>query len=264
MGVIVDCREPTKFRNFLNARGLEHTSAQLLTGDVHIFHDEEPEHVVVIERKRIDDLVSSYYSKRMGEQFERLSNEKFAVLIITGNIQDVLKNKHIPFNVMTQIVEEVISMAIIQYNFRTVVWMIDGVQDVHYTGFLTMVKCIEKVVAGKLDSIPEKKVKLSKDPRVSSLAGTLNIDVPTAKRLLKTYGTVWKCLNLNDSQYLSVKGIGPAKLKLIKHILHESINTKDIQAVKSQDKCSKCGNELMVIKLPGKNITTCKGCIGSV
>ena len=88
MGITLDAREPTKFRRLLEARGLKHDIKQLMTGDVLIWNDEEPEVQVIIERKRLDDLLSSYYQPRMAEQFERLSNEKFAVLIITGNLED--------------------------------------------------------------------------------------------------------------------------------------------------------------------------------
>lgn len=262
MGIIIDSREPTKFREVLTAKGLIHTVQQLETGDVVIFNDNEPEHHVVIERKRLDDLLSSYYQPRMAEQFERLSDQKFAILIITGNLEDVLKK--IPFNVMTQIVEEIISMAVIQYNFRSVVWMIDKVADVHHSGFVTMIKCIQKVIDGQLDAVPQKKVVLSKDLRVNTIRQLFGLSANVAKNLLREHGTVRKILNLADSDLLKVKGIGPTRVKTIRYILDESINRGNFKEEASEHKCEKCGGNMTLTKMPGGNVYICKRCIGSL
>jgi len=262
MGIIIDSREPTKFRDVLRAKGLEHTSEQLITGDVIVFNDQEPEVQVVIERKRLDDLLSSYYQPRMAEQFERLSEEKFAVLIITGNLEDVLKK--IPFNVMTHIVEEIISMAVIQYNFRSIVWMIDKVADVHQSGFLMMVNCIKKIVDGQLDAIPQRKVKLSKDIRINAVRQLFGLDIKAAKNLLKKYGTVRNVIKLTDADLLKVEGIGPAKVKTIRYILDESINRGNFEEKVTEQICGKCGGPMTLTKMPGGNVYVCKSCIGSL
>lgn len=262
MGIILDAREPIKFRKLLDAKGLKHDIRQLMTGDVIVYNDEEPEVQVVIERKRLDDLLSSYYQPRMAEQFERLSNEKFAILIITGNLEDVLKN--IPFRVMTHIVEEIIAMAVIQYNFRSVIWMIDKVADVHQSGFIMMIKCIQKVVNGQMDAIPQRKVKLSKDLRVNTIRQMFGLDSSSAKNLLKKYGTVRAILNLMDTDFLKIRGIGPAKLKTIRYILDESINRGNFEEKDSNRKCSKCGNEMTIVKLPGGNTFVCKLCMSAI
>ncbi len=259
MGIIIDSREPTKFRQVLTAKGLIHTVKQLETGDVICYNDEEPEHHVVIERKRLDDLLSSYYQPRMAEQFERLSDEKFAVLIITGNLEDVLKK--IPFNVMSQIVEEIISMAIIQYNFRAIVWMIDKVANVHESGFVTMVKCIQKVVDGQLDAVPQRRVKLSKDLRVNTIRQMFGLSATIAKALLKRYGTVRKILNLGDTDLQKIHGIGPAKVKVIRYILDESINRGNFKEEITEHKCGKCSGQMTLSKMPGGNVYVCKRCM---
>ncbi len=260
MGIIIDNREPTKFRNILTAKGLKHTVRTLETGDVICYNDEEPEHHVVIERKRLDDLISSYYQPRMAEQFERLSDEKFAVLIITGNLEDVLKK--IPFNVMSQIVEEIIAMAVVQYNFRTVVWIIDKVADVHHSGFVTMVKCIQKVVDGQLDAVPQRRVKLSKDLRVNTIRQMFGLSANIAKTLLKRHGTVRKILNLDDTDLMRIHGIGPAKVKVIRYILDESINRGNFKGEETDHKCGKCGRNMTLSKMPGGNVYNCRHCIG--
>lgn len=263
MGIIIDSREQAKFRNILKAKGLEHTSEQMMTGDVRVFNDTDPDIQVLIERKRLDDLISSYYGTRMNEQFARMSEEKFAVLIITGNLEDVLKK--IPFRVMSQVVEEVIADAIIKYNFRSVVWLIDKVADVHHSGFVTMVKCIEKVVMGQLDVIPEKKNKLAKDLRINTLKQLFGLDTPTCRNLLIKHGTVNQILKLTDDELLKVKGLGPAKIKTIRFILNESFNRGNFEEKKVKQKCSKCGNEMSIVKMPSGNTYICKPCtFGSI
>lgn len=262
MGIIVDSREPRNIKDFLTAKGLVYSVKQLETGDIVCYNDEEPEHHVVIERKRLDDLISSYYQPRMAEQFERLSDEKFAILIITGNLEDVLKK--IPFNVMSQIVEEIISMAVIQYNFRCVVWMIDKVADVHHSGFIMMIKCIQKVVDGQLDAVPQRRVKLSKDLRVNTIRQMFGLSANIAKALLKRYGTVRKILNLADTDLMKIHGIGPAKVKVIRYILDESINRGNFKEEITEHKCGKCGGQMTLSKMPGGNVYVCKRCMFSL
>ncbi len=262
MGILLDSREPRVIKDFLKAKGLDYKIQQLETGDVIVFNDQEPEIQVVIERKRLDDLISSYYQPRMAEQFERLSNEKFAVLIITGNLEDVLKK--IPFHVMSQIVEEIIATAVVQYNFRSVVWMIDKVADVHHSGFIMMIKCIQKIIDGQLDAIPQKNSKLSKDLRVNTIRQMFGLSANIAKALLKKYGTVRKILNLADTDLMKIHGIGPAKVKVIRYILDESINRGNFKEEISEHICGKCSGPMTLSKMPGGNVYICKRCMFSL
>lgn len=260
MGVIIDGREPGKLKNFLAAKGLKFEIRKLETGDVVIWNDDEPQHHAVIERKRLDDLISSYYSGRIADQFERLSEEKFAILIITGNLEDATRG--IPHKVMFQVVEEVISMAVINYNFRSVIWMIDKVADAHFSGFATMIKCIQKIVDGQLDAVPLKRVKLSKDLRVNALRQMLGLSANVAKALLRKHGTVFNVLKLSDTDFLKINGIGPAKVRTIRHILSESINRGNFDEQQAEQKCSKCGKPMTLSKMPGGNVLVCKYCMG--
>ncbi len=264
MPVLVDSREPRKVKDFLKAGGIDFEIRQMETGDVLCWNQTEPEVQVLIERKRLDDLISSYYSKRMGEQFQRMSEEKFAILVITGNLQDVLDKLPPKVKVMPLIIEEIIAMAVIRYNFRSVIWMVDGVNDVHQSGFLTVVKCIQKVVDGQLDAIPQKKVKLSKDLRVNTLRQMFGLDAATSKNLLKKYGTVRSVLRLTDVDLLKVKGMGPAKIKTIRYILDENINKENYKIETSNKICTKCKREMSIVKMPGGNTFMCKHCIGDI
>lgn len=267
MGLIVDTREPAKYQAVFRAKGLKFTTAQLVTGDVIAHNDDEPEIQICLERKRIDDLVSSYYSGRIHEQFERLSEEKFAVLLVTGNLQDALRKMpdKVSARVMPQFVEEVMSLAIVQYNFRSVIWLVDGVYDVHESGYATIVKACEKIVCGKMDEIPQKKVKLSKDPRINAVRNLFGVDNKVAKQLLQKHGTLKNIMMLTDTDLLKIKGLGAVQVKRIRYILDESINKGNYETKETKNECSKCGKPMTIVKMPGGNTYICKPCtFGSV
>ncbi len=266
MGIRVDYREKSKFLNILKAKGLKFSQETLLTGDVICYDDNNPEVKIVIERKRIDDLISSYYSNRLETQFERLSNEKFAILIITGDLKSVIDN--FPFKVISQIVEEVISLAIVRYNFRSVIWLLNGVEDCNASGFTSMVKCIDKIVKGGLDNIPQRNIKVSRDVRVNSLRSLLGVNENICKRLLKQYGNVRSILDLSDEDLIKVKGIGPVQVKRIRFILDGNIKEKKnmikVENKKSFEICLVCKCTLTVVSTSSGRVLICKKCIGSV
>ena len=259
MGIHLDSREPTKFRKMFTAKGLDFEIRQLMTGDVVVWNDENPDVRAVIERKRLDDLVSGAYGNRMWEQFSRMAEEDFGILIITGNFKKLTAK--MPFRVMSQIMEETIATAVIRYNFRSVIWLIEGVDDANELGFIMMVKMIQKVVDGQMDMIPQKKIKIAKDKRIQTLINLFGLDIGTSKKLLEDYGTVRKIMELTDTQLVKVKGVGPAKLKLIRFIMDESFNKGNFKEETAEEKkCTKCGNLMTIIKMSSGNIFTCKKC----
>jgi len=263
MGIHLDSREPTKFRRMFMAKGLDHEIRQLTTGDVHVWNDENPDVKAVIERKRLDDLVSGAYGDRMWEQFSRMAEEDFGILVITGNFKKLTSK--MPFRIMSQIMEDTIATAVVRYNFRSVIWLIEGVDDANELGFIMMVKMIQKIVDGQMDLIPQKKIKLAKDKRIQTLINLFGLDISTSKKLLEDYGTVRKIMELSDTQLTKVKGVGPAKLKLIRHIMDESFNKGNFTEEKSETKeCTKCGDLMTIIKMSSGNIFSCKKCIGSL
>lgn len=242
------------------AKGLEHEIRQLVTGDVHVWNDDNPEVKAVIERKRLDDFVSGIYGDRMWEQFSRMADEDFGILIITGNLKKMTAK--MPFRIMAQVMEEGISNAVIRYNFRSVIWLIEGVEDANETGFIMMVKMIQKIVDGQMDMIPQKKIKAAKDKRIQTLINLFGLDVSASKKLLEDYGTIRKILELTDAQLMKVKGIGPAKIKLIRHIMDESFNKGNFKEQKATDKnCTKCGEPMTITKMSSGNIYNCKKCM---
>lgn len=258
-GLVVDSREPSKYKKLLSAYGVEFETQQLMTGDYICYNKEEPEIQVCIERKRLDDLISSYYGKRLESQFSRLSEQKFAVLIITGNMAEA--SKRIPFSVMPQLVEEVISLAVVKYNFRSVIWMVNGVSDVHEKSFITLVKIFQKIISGHLDRIPQKKLSIHKDPRVNMLMSMFGLDKTSALNLLKKFGTVKAILNLHDAEFLKVRGIGPAKMKRIRFILDESFNKGNFKVKQGNKMCKKCGKLMNVVKMLSGDTYICRPCM---
>ncbi len=262
MGVHLDSREPTKFRRMFDAKGIKHEIRQLMTGDVICWNDENPDVKCVIERKRLDDFVSGQYSNRMFEQFDRMSDERFAILIITGNLRKLTAK--MPFRIMAQVMEEGIATCVIRYNFRSVIWLIEGVEDANESGFVMMVKMIQKIVDGQMDQIPEKKIKIAKDPRLRALRAMFGLDISASKNLLQKYGTVRKVMELTDEQLMKVKSIGPAKVKLIRYTLDENFNKGNFKEMETDKKCTKCGEKMTIVKMSAGNIYTCKKCIGSI
>ncbi len=265
MPVTVDAREPERIKKVLRLNGIKHTVKMLETGDVICSSDLNPELEIVIERKRIDDLISSYVGKRMDTQFERLSQKKFAVLIITGDVKSVQRN--FPFPIMPDFIGEVISKAIITYNFRSIVWMLKGIDDINYAGFSTMIKAINLVVKGKLDDVPERHIKTAKDLRVDSLRKTLGLNSKICINLLKKYGNVINVLQLKDNDFLTIGGIGPAHMKRIRFILNANYNNKEIKVMKnstivdvgniSGEKCKVCGSEMKMKKTAIGTVRLC-------
>lgn len=251
MPVIVDSREPEKIKKVLRLHGIKHEVRQLETGDVICISDKNPDVEIVIERKRIDDMVSSYIDKRMDTQFERLSRKRFAILIITGDIKKI-QYKY-PFKIMPNFVSEVISKAVIQYNFRSVIWLLEGMDDVNGEAFALMVKSINLVIKNQLDEVPERHVKTAKDPRVDSLKKTLGLNSKVCIKLLKKYGSVLEVLQLKDSHFLSIAGIGPAHVKRIRFTLSTNYSSKKAIIAKPSiidvgnitgEKCKICGAEM--------------------
>ena len=221
MGIIIDKREKERFRKMLRTKGLEFDEGILKTGDVICWNDEKPKVKVVIERKKIDDLISSFYNKRLKEQFTRLSDEDFSVLIITGSLEKT-NMVFLPFHLIPKFVEEVMSMAIVNYNFRSVIWLLDGNRDVHNKGFYTMVKCLEKVIAGQLDVIPQRNIKRAKIPAVTALMNMFSLNEKDAKNILLKFNSVREIIDLKYDDFLSVAGIGVGKAKSITNILHKN------------------------------------------
>ena len=262
MGIYLDSREPTKFRKMFTAKGLEFQVKQLLTGDVVCWNDDNPEIKAVIERKRLDDFVSGIYGGRMFGQFERMAEEEFGILVITGNLKKM--TARMPFRVMAQVMEEGIATAVIRYNFRSVIWLIEGVDDANETGFISMVKMIQKVVDGQMDLIPQKRVKMAKDLRVNMLMSLFGLDISSSKKLLEDYGTVRKVMELDDGQLMKVRGIGPAKAKQIRFIMDESFNKGNYDEIVSDKVCSKCGRKMVIVKISNGSIFSCKYCIGGL
>jgi len=257
----VDTREKAETISQFKARGLEFKMSTMLTGDVICYNENDPDIRIVIERKRLDDLLSSYYSKRLDSQFSRLSDEKFAVLIITGNLEETLAK--IPHGTISNIMEEIISLAVIRYNFRSIIWLMNDMQDVHYSGFVAMVKMCEKIVRDGLDEIPQKNVKLSKDLRVNSLMHFLGIDARSCKRLLDKHGDVLTVLTLPESELLKIKGVGPVKLKQLQFVLGTSVH--EVSHTKEDEKCKKCENEYEILKTAAGNVNFCRVCFnGSI
>ena len=272
MGMIVDVREPASFRLALKKTGLKFDEQRLDTGDVVVWNDNNPKVRCVIERKRIDDLMTNQFSDRMFEQFERMGEEDFGVLIITGSVKD-LKLPTTWARVSKFGVEDIIAKCVIKYGLRSVIWIMDGVEDSKTKGFATLIKNVELMIGGQLDVIPPRKAKLHKDLRINALRSMFGLDVKTCVKLLKKHKTVRKIMDLSKAQLMMIDGIGPVTATMIRNILDEQYGAQKKlpplkkpkqPTIKPMGHCQRCGALLTIVKGPNGNIRVCGKCIGRV
>ena len=269
MGIIVDVREPANFRAALKKAGLKFKEDRMDTGDIVVWNDKNPKRRCVIERKRIDDLMTNQFSDRMFEQFARMGEEDFGVLIITGSIKDL----NLPgtwARVSKFGVEDIIAKCVIKYDLRSIIWIMDGVEDSKVKGFATLVKTIEHMIGGQLDVIPPKRRKNSGDLRINALRSMFGLDVGVCERLLKRYKTVRAVMDLTKQQLMAIDGIGPVKAKMIVDILNMQYGSQKTIAPKKKSPttirpvghCQKCDSLLKVVSGPNGDIQVCGKCIG--
>lgn len=253
MPVVVDSREKAELRKYLFLKGIKFSTRALITGDYLFWNKDNPDIRVLIERKNIGDLVSSYVGGRIEAQFKRMAEEPFPILLVTGTVKDL--SKSIPFKVHEDIAEKVISDAVIKYGFRSVIWIVNGFKDPRREGVLTAVNILKSLVDNNLDNIPAKKSIKKADPRLDALKGFLNVKVNIAISLLKKFGTVGKVLAATDQQLLAVDGVGISTVNRIRFIMDKNFNETIDESV-----CKKCKKAKSSMIIRNKQIYICIGC----
>ena len=208
---------------------------------------------MLIERKNIGDLVSSYSDGRIESQFKRMADEPFPILLVTGTVKDL--SKHIPFKVHEDIAQKVIADAVIKYGFRSVIWIVSGFKDPRREGVLTTVNIIKSLVENNLDNIPPKKSLKKTDPRLDALKGFLNVKSNIAINLLKRFNNVGNVLKATDKELLSVDGVGISTVTRIHFIMDENFNK-----TANPTSCKKCNKTMTKMVVRKQEIYICIGC----
>lgn len=238
--IIVDSREKEKIRKYLVLKGLKFKVEALPVGDYICSDDKNPEDRIVIERKNIGDLISSVGDGRLEKQMRNMSSEKFPVLLVTGSVKDV---KGLPFKVDPKLVEQVISKAVVNYGFRSVVWIVSGFKDTKLEGLKFVVDAMNLVSKGGLDKMEDRKWVKKYDERIDAVRVLLGVPVNVAVNLLNKFGNVMSVISATDRQLLSVEGMGVTRLKYMKFVMKEKMKSGKMKNDKSNDNKSNKHND---------------------
>jgi len=259
----IDSREKKEIRAYLWKRGIKYNVDALKTGDYLFTDPKNPNIRVLVERKSIADLVSSYLDGRIQSQFARLSKEPFPILLVTGKIAD-LRGK-LPFRPDEKLVEKVLAIAVVKYGFRSVIWIVGGFKDPKHEGLVFLANTFKELSLGNLDQIPpQKRVGSRTHPMVESVCAMFGVPINVGENLLNKFGNLRGIINAKDTELLSVEGVGVTRIKRIRDILDGSFGTKKPMESKSKkspqtsnDQCPRCDHLMVMLTFGDKKVFVC-------
>lgn len=194
MRIVVDSREKEHVRKWLFKRGVRYDVEALPTGD-YLFVGDDGKRVLV-ERKTVNDLIGSYRSGRLKDQFTRMSKEECPILLVTGTVEEVKKY----VKVEPTFVQKVMSDAIVKFKFRGVIWMVTNEKDtnVHREGLIFMADMMKSMSMGNMDIVDSVNKKVTKrDINVKSI---VDVKKGSAKRCKKC-GKVKEMYNYKETKF---------------------------------------------------------------
>lgn len=230
-------------------RGIRYQVEALSMGDYLFYDDRNPDNRVLIERKNIGDLVSSYIDGRLKNQMAKLANEPFPILLVTGTIKD-LRGK-LPFKPDERLVEKVMAEAVMRYGFRSVIWIVGGFKDPRTEGLLFVVNALKELVSNNLDKIPTKKVKRQGEPLVDTIKIMFDVPINVAEELSRKFGNLRKLIDASAEDLLKVHGVGETRVNRIKQIVDGKLSKAD------KTICEKCGNKKTPVRYGNKVTLVC-------
>lgn len=214
--LVVDSREQSNVTAILDSYGIKYTRAMLPTGD---FEITTPEGEVTLERKTMTDFIGSLMTGRLEEQMRRLALKPCPMLLLTGSFEDYRRYAKTTKFTADQVVGAVAS-CIVKYGLRGVFWVQKEHNDPHSTGISLACKIIRKVSEGKLDQIPDRKLKDTKIYPQRELIGLIcGVPSPVSEALLTHFGCVRAILDAKDEDLLKVKGMGETRIKKMRKLL---------------------------------------------
>lgn len=214
--LIVDSREKENATKVLDKAGIAYTREALTTGDYMI---RVPEGEITVERKQMTDFIGSLMSGRLEDQLRRLSEHKVPILVITGSFSDYkrfAKFKHFS----QDHVEGAIASCVVKFGLRSVIWIQSDKDNPHATGIKVTSKILQKIAEGKIDKIPDRKLKRFKtdEPALDIVRMMCGVSGETAKRLLKDFGCIKGIINATDDDLLRVKGMGRTRIAKLRKV----------------------------------------------
>ncbi len=214
--LIVDSREQENVRRVLDSYGVKYKIEALPTGDYEIRTTEGD---VTIERKTVPDLIGSLMSGRLESQMRRLSQKNCPILLITGSFSEYKKYAKNSKFTQDQMIGA-ISSCIVRYGLRCVIWIQSSHSNPHSAGIAMISKLLMKIKEGKLDKIPDRRLKSFDGNEKRELIGIL-CGVPTnvAQALIDYFGTPRRVIDATDEDLLKVKGMGKTRIHKMRHLL---------------------------------------------
>jgi len=215
--LIVDSREKENTLNALNSYGIHYRLEALPTGD---FKIKTEDGTVVIERKQMTDFIGSLLSGRLEEQMRRLSEEQCPGLLLTGSFAEYRKYAKGTRFTIDHVIGAVAS-CVVKYGLRFVIWIQAPESQPHQTGILLATKIIKKIAEGKLDAIPDRKLKKDgKDPQREIVGIMFGVPQNVAANLLEKFKCIRTIMDATDEQLLEVSGMGRTRIAKMRKLLN--------------------------------------------
>ncbi|MCS7112503.1 MAG: helix-hairpin-helix domain-containing protein [Candidatus Bathyarchaeota archaeon] len=212
--VIVDVREEsTGIVNLLRREDVEPVIEKLEIGD-YILSEE-----VAVERKSVEDFISSIFDGRLFEQVKTLkSSFNKPLLIVEGDPRRIgrrIRNLRIYFGALSSLTIDY-GVAMIQTT------------DIDETAILLacLAKRIHRVKPSKPVTVRLPRIPSSLPPQIATLATLPGIGVTLAKRLLYHFGNLESIFNASVVELSRVEGLGRGKALAIRSYITENVYSK--------------------------------------
>lgn len=214
--IIIDTREQHEEEIYFKNHNIEYRKEALPCGDYAA--EDGDGNRVVIERKEIKDYISSLFEGRLDDQMSKLSQEDCPILFISGELQEYYDSVPGKSAFTRKQFYGSLSRCIVRYGLRSVIW--NQCEDAHTDTLGMIVKVLEHVSMGQIDKIPKRK-KREFNNQIGFLQELTGCPQDTAIKMLKTYGTVRKVIQVPLEELKKFKGLGPKRIARITMILDE-------------------------------------------
>ncbi len=215
--IFIDVREHSKhpyFKKFLQEKELTVSIVKLEEGDF-LIPQKNTKPAIIIERKTVNDFLSSIIDNRLWVQSERLAeiSKKYRVkpyLLLEGNIEETLRKRNIHSNAFSRAIE------ILQERYHIYI-----IYSINWKTTLDWISLKAKQQKEKSNTKEKKVIAYQKKPSkltvnekilyaLSTITGR-----ETALKLLKKYGSIKNIANLSLQQLMEIEGIGEKRAREI-------------------------------------------------
>ena len=217
--IIVDEREKKSgIPKLLDTIGIKTEIKTLMVGDYIV----GPE--TVVERKSIQDLLSSIFDGRLFDQCNRLKEHfQFPILLIEGNVDEIDSITENPLIFYG-------ALSTIAVDFK--IPIIPTPSAIHTAKLLVSLCSKKESIKGPF----LKKIKKSNDlhkQQLSVLCSLPGIGEKSAMRILEKFGSPIIALNSTSKELAKIPGLGEIRAKKIKKMLEKKSNHKKLSNQKT-------------------------------